>query len=508
MLRSLIAVPLEEAVTACWNAVEPASKKAFLAALVVSVLAFGFQMTNLTLHHDDVLQIFNQTTGVGHGTGRFGLGWLHYFTQNHYFMPFLQMLEGIVMMSAYGVLVARFWGARKAADIALMAAIMCVFPYMAQVYQYNTAMATYSAAHLLVVLAVMLSVRARVVSVAVAALLYMASLSIYQSVAANAATLFVLWLLSRHLFGGNRNKLVSRGTAMATIAAAVAAITGGALYLGAVSMMHIDFDAYQSAGDAFKLHDAMNVPYAVPAMVEGTRNFFFWPEHYYPEYLKKIHLALLGAATLLCVWVPERLTAKVTAVALLVVASLSPRVLQLLHPEGNYHNLTLTAYALVIAGAVMIVNRAGPVIVRNASMVLTGLLVAGYVIQCNWISTVNHLNTVAHFTMTSEVLARVRSIPDARWDGKKIVVVGRYDMPSDYPFRPATGVATQFMDAPHMEAMARLLRDEATFVAADATMPKVLEYALAHRPWPDPGSVGIVDGMGVVVFSNRPPAIH
>jgi hypothetical protein len=144
--------------------------------------------------------------------------------------------------------------------------------------------------------------------------------------------------------------------------------------------------------------------------------------------------------------------------------------------------------------------------VRNLSIVFSMLLIAGYVLQCNWISTVNYLNTTAHFATLTQVLARVRSIPDARWDGKKIVVVGRYDPPSDYPFKLAAGVATKFMDAQHMENLARLMRDEATFVAADETMPKVLEYAATHSPWPDPGSVGVVDGMGVVVFS-KPGAV-
>jgi len=53
-----------------------------------------------------------------------------------------------------------------------------------------------------------------------------------------------------------------------------------------------------------------------------------------------------------------------------------------------------------------------------------------------------------------------------------------------------------------MTYMARLMRDEATFVGADTTMPRVLEYARSHPPWPNPASVTVVDGMGVVVFSN------
>src|SRR6266567_8624547 len=179
-----------------------ASKRAFLAVLVVNVLAFGFEMTNLTLNHDDVNQLDIQDTILGHYLGRFGAGWLYYYTQNHYFMPFLQMTEGILLMGAYGVVVARFWGARSAASIALIAAILCVFPYMAHVYQYNTAMSTYPLAHLLVALALVFSTRATFVGVAIAATLCVGAFSIYQAVAANAATIFVIWLLSRFLFGG------------------------------------------------------------------------------------------------------------------------------------------------------------------------------------------------------------------------------------------------------------------------------------------------------------------
>jgi hypothetical protein len=54
-----------------------------------------------------------------------------------------------------------------------------------------------------------------------------------------------------------------------------------------------------------------------------------------------------------------------------------------------------------------------------------------------------------------------------------------------------------------MDQLARLMRDEATFVEADKTMPKVLEYAATHAAWPSPGSVGVIEGMGVVVLSKN-----
>ena len=501
-MRSLFDTPLESVASGWWRRIDDASRKAFFAAVIVNLLAFGFEMTNLTLNHDDVWQMFIQDSILGHYLGRFGVGWLHVYTQNHYIMPFLQMIEGILLMSAYGVIVARFWGLRNATDMALAAAIMCVFPYMAQTYSYNTSMATYSLAHLLVALAVLYSTRATVRHTALAAVLYVAAYSIYQAVAANAATIFVIWLLGRLLFGTADRAFASRETLNAIVSALVAAVAGGALYLAAVSTMHLDFDSSQAAGTAFRLGGATHLTQALPEIWQGTRSFFLWPERYFPDYLKDAQLAFLAVAGIFCVWLPARPWAKVAAVALLVLASFTPRALQLLHPDGHYHSLTLTGYAVLVAGAVMVVLRAGSTLVRNVSIVVALFLVAGYVVQCNWISTVNYLNTLAHFETLTQVLARVRSLPDAGWDGKKIAVVGSYDMPSDYPFKPVDAVASKFMDAKHMGDMARLMRDEATFVAADETMPDVLDFAKTHPPWPHPASVGIVGGMAVVVFSK------
>ena len=139
---------------------------------------------------------------------------------------------------------------------------------------------------------------------------------------------------------------------------------------------------------------------------------------------------------------------------------------------------------------------------RNGVALLATALVAGYLLQCNWISTVNHLNTQAHFSTLTQILARLRSLPATDWDGRTIAVVGELDMKNDYPFKRATGVASEFMRASHMDKLARLLRDDAAIVVADEKMPAVLAFAAARPPWPHPSSVGIVDGVGVVVLGK------
>jgi Glucosyl transferase GtrII len=501
-MSSLLSTPLETTLANGWRRIDPASRAAFFVALCVSVLAFGFEMTNLSLHHDDLIQIFIEDTILGHYLGRFGVGWLHYYMQGHFFMPFLQMVQGIVMMAICGVLVARFWGARRLLDIALVASILCVFPYMAQVYQYNTTMATYSLAHLLAAAAVIVSVRQGVAAVLAGAALYLAAFSIYQGVAANAVTILLVWALMRLLFPAEAQMFWSRATARSLATALVALFAGGAAYLAAVSMMTIEFDAYQSAEKAFKPGAGIDLKHSIPLILNGTRASLLWPETYFPGVLKKAQLLLLMAAGLACLFKPRTWWARGAALLLLLAACLAPRSLQVLHAEGHFHELTLTGYALLVAASVLVVLRSAPMLVRNGAALLASALVAAYLLQCNWISTVNHLNTQAHFSTLTQILARVRSLPATDWDGKTIAVVGELDMKEGYPFKRATGVASEFMRARHMDKLARLMRDDAAIVAADEKMPGVLAFAAGRAPWPHPASVGVVDGVGVVVLGK------
>lgn len=500
----LTRLPVEQRLVAWWKSIDGSSRAAFLLLLCVNVLAFGFEMTNLTLHHDDLNHILIEDTILGYYLGRFGHGWLHYYTQNHHVMPFLQMVQGIAMMSAYGIVVARFWGARQTTDLVVVGAIVCVFPYMAHVYQYNTAMVAYPAAHLLAALAVVLATRGTLAGVTSAAVLFVAAFSIYQGVASVAATMFVVWLVTRSVFGGVDESVLARGTARSTLAVLIAVGVGGAIYLAIVSTMNIPPDTIHSSDDAFHLRGVLTPWAAIPDVLLGSRAFFRWPEPYFPAYLKNLQLAFLVAALAFCLWLPRGIVAKLLAAALLLVACFTPRALQLLHPKGHYHTLTLTGYALVVAASAMIAIRSGRMLSRNVAVLAAALLVAGYVVQCNWISTVGYLNTLAHYATFSQMMAQLRSQPDAQWDGRTIAVTGRYEMTRKYPMVPATGVATSFLDAAHMSMLGRLVRDPATFVSADASTPGVREFVAGRPAWPHPSSVGVVDGVAVIVLAKTP----
>ncbi len=499
--------PIESVLADGWRRFDPALKAGFIVAICVSLLAFGFEMTNLTLHHDDLVHLMVQKPLVGYYLGRFAHSWLFFYGLGGQFAPFLHMTVGMLLMATYGVVVAHFWGARRALDIALVAAIVCVFPYMASVYQYNSVMIAYPLAHLLVALGVGLSGRGRLVPFMFAALFYFLAFSIYQAVLANAVTVFLVWLLTRAVHSGHPEASSMGWTARASGAALIAVTTGGILHVLAVSSFDIPFDAAQGADQAFslrsRLEHGLQLSYAASEVLRGSRAFFVWPEAYLPQPIKALQGLLLLGAAVGCLVLPRSMRGRLAALALLGLVMVSPRVMQFLHPKGTFHSLTVTAYALVMAAAALMTMRLGSGLIRNASAIVVALLLTGYVLQCNWISTVNHLNTQAHYTTMTQILARLRALPNQDWDGKTIAVVGDYNMPSDFPFRPATGVASEFMTPTHMTLLARLMRDEASFVKADQSMPKVLEFAATRQPWPSPQSVGIIDGVGVVVLSKQ-----
>lgn len=500
-MTSLLNTPLDESFGRLWSRIPAAYKKAFIALAVMHLLAFGFEMTNLTLHHDDLVQIFIQDTVLGHYLGRFGTGWLHYYMQGAYFMPFWQMTQAIVLMSLYALVIAHLWGLRRILDIVLVGGVMVVFPYMAHVYQYNTTMATYTVAHLLSALSILLAVQARTLPVVLAAVCLFFAFSIYQSVANNAAAIFLVWLLLRwqdpNISVADKLRLWRPGAATL-----IAALVGGLSYVTVVKTMDIPFGDYQGAGEAFELGKGLDLLQALRALIEGSRAFYLWPEHYFPQHLKLAQLALLSGALGVCLVSPRRPLDKVVSVLVLLLLVISPRLLQMLHPHGHFHQLTLTAYAVVVAGGLAILLRYVPPWLGNGARGLSLFLILGYLIQCNWISTVNLLNTQAHFHTLGQILARVRALPDDSWDGRTIVVAGELDMARSHPYRPAVGIATRFMDADHMALMARLMRDPVRFVPADSTTPNALAYARAHKSWPAAESVAAIDGQAVVVLSS------
>lgn len=504
-MKRLLTEPIDRIVVERWECIPVQFRKAFQFCILVSVLAFGFEMSNLILHHDDVLQIFVQHDRLQQYVGRFGFGWLHYYVQGARFMPFVQMAQGIVLMAIYGMIVCNILGLQRTLEIALAGAILCVYPYVAQIYQYNSSMALYPLAHALSALAMLIAIRPSLLRVLLASLLLLAAFSIYQSVIANALTILVVWIVLQLAFPAAGDASSRRSVILPVVATLAAIGIGGILYYLAVKALGLPLSTYQGADKAFGLQTGVDRILTLKAVLDGTRASLVWPENYFPATLKDLQLSLLFVGVLLAVWLPKGIVNKLLATGMIVMAFFAPRVLQVIHPSGHYHNLTLTAYASLAAGALALIYRFRKTALSNIATCIAVLLLVGFIAQANWISSVNYLNMVAHFSTTSQILSRLGSLPNSGWDGRRILLVGNYSMPNYYPFKRATGVATDFIDPNHFSAMAKLLRTEVEVIHEVDGSAQALAFAATRRPWPDSESIGVVDGVGIVVLAKPPP---
>ena len=503
-LRDVVRRPLEDTLKAVWDAFPLEYRRAAAIIVVVNLAAFGFQMANLSFHHDDVAQFFRNDGKLGHQLGRYGYSWLHHYVQGSYYLPFLQLFEAILLTTAYGLVVAHAFGLRRTAEVAVLGSIVSVFPYMAQLYQYDTAAFPFAFAHLLAGLAAMLSLRGGRVGVVAAVLLYASAFAIYQSVLGNALAILAFATIFKLIFADDARS-AHAGHALASFAGGLIAVAcGGVLYVILVKLSGVPIDSYQGANKAFSLSDGVDIPLSLSVILKASRGAFVWPENYFPLWAKQLQLILIAMAGLYCLISTAGAGRKFAVLVLLLLGLLAPRALQFVHPQGAFHNLTLTAYAVVIAGAFAIVARCAGAIVRNAALVTAVLIVYAYLVQANWMATVNQLNWAAHQLTMSQILGRIDSLPRDAWDGKTVAVYGKLELVDTYPYRKQTGIAVSFIDEEHFQRFSRLLRQEVQVVTSKEMSADLRRTVEGLPTWPAAGSVQLVGNMAVVVLSRTP----
>jgi hypothetical protein len=494
--------PIEQLMASLWMRIPQEYRRATPWIILIGILGYGFEMTNLSLHHDDVVQFFH-TDRIGHALGRFGYSWIHYYIQQGFYAPFFQVFLGILALTIYGLCVAATWKISRTIDVVLIASMLAVFPYMAQHYSYNTSLLPFSIAHALSAFAILLCVNFTISRFLLAVVLLGFSFSIYQSVIGNAIALACFAAVATLTSANNQTLSITAGLSRTLAIPLLGIIFGGLLYLGLVAMLGLPSDPYQHADKAFTLSDGLNLGTSIQLIVQGTRSFLFWPENYFPADLKAIQLGLIAAAALVWVFQPVSVGKKVAAAVCAAGGILAPRALQFLHPEGTFHNLTLTAYGIVVAGTVMVALRSRSIFWRNLICAAAAVLIFKYVMLSNWISTVNYLNFSAHQSVLTQILTRITDFPPATITRPEVAVIGKLKMPDAYPFLPQTGIATDYIDLAHLGKFSAVMGQPIKFVGEDQLPEQVREIAKNAPEWPAPGSTFSANGMAIVVLSHK-----
>ena len=137
-----------------WNSIDATYKNAFWLVMVFSLLAWGAELVNHTDNVDDYIQSMIHSPMVWTQLGRWGADILYFYGLGGWYMPTLHLLIGLIVnTSTILIAIYYFSHGRKTSlsNIVLPAGLYVTFPYLTDVFGFNTAQVLIPLSNLLVI---------------------------------------------------------------------------------------------------------------------------------------------------------------------------------------------------------------------------------------------------------------------------------------------------------------------------------------------------------------------
>ena len=342
-----IGISMEVALTRCHSVLmgkefqgsASTAANALVWAFVVSVAAFGFELTNSTLGVDDYLWMqrdYNWNSGTV-ARGMWGYHLLHAVTPEGWVTPFITLLIGIALQVSTAVLAG--WFIRLPHDrfacLFFFYAIWGTFPYFVAQMAFSYLQIGYAASSFLAVLGILIATggRTSVKRIALGGFLIAVAISIYQGCIGLLGPVVLLRLGSELL--QSEGGIYSCRKRMYSVLgkSAVSSLIGIALFTGVHKIVLVAFSIepkstrYSVSFDPFFWERWSTISTNMQLVAGG-----FW-EVIPPAAL--VFLALSGCVGLGCLWSKSRnIVLPVQVLCLAGLAFVSIFAVSFVHPEG------------------------------------------------------------------------------------------------------------------------------------------------------------------------------
>ncbi len=341
MTRQADAASLRAAAAALWRA----ERLPFLSALLTGLAAHGYAFGNKLLNHDEIESLFGKGATVT--SGRWGLELVKLLFPD-YSMPWIYGLMSLVLLAAASCLMLRALRIRGTALRLLLPALVLSFPSLTGNFCFMFTAAPYAWSFFLTVLAAWVYLRGGWKNAALAALLLVLALGIYQAYISVAASLFVL-LMIRDTLDGERSvgEIVRFGVkALALLLVSVALYYGVTLLVLRVTGAAFNSYVTENVNGAVSLPRRVRMAYDAFGYVFSFRNFSLITS----EFLRYVHIALCAAALLCLLRLMLRGRSALHAALLAVLLCLLPLsvcCMFLIMSQESIHTLVLYSFVSV-----------------------------------------------------------------------------------------------------------------------------------------------------------------
>jgi hypothetical protein len=507
---SVFNTQIDRLVIAKWQEIDPNYKRIFFIFFMLNIFSYGFEMTNLILNYDDVVHFFEtEHPARGVAVGRWLWGVVHYFFLNQYFLPLVSLPISISCMFFYGYFICRIWQLTDVVSIFFIIVILSLFPYMADIYTFNSCALPYALSHGLAAAGIYVALKDRWFHIILGAFLISLSIAGYQTVISSIAVIVVFFgIISLNIEIGPNN---FKETLRNVLKIILAVLIGFILYFASVKIslyitgMHLA--AHGGADSMFSLK-SKSLFAGFSKAFSGTTDFLFSSEAYFPLYIKAIYTMFMSLSIIFLLKnIKNSRLKSLFSILLLTSAIFLARFLQIVNPDAHYPARTLTSYAVLYAGCFMICTKFDSIFLRNLVLIGASIMCLGFIYQNNQKFVTGLQNTRAEQAFISRIIARAEQLPGySKLKHKVFASIGRLPrgaLYNGYPFSGPPGI--NLFSATGRSTIIPALR----LMRIDAIPPTIKqmriaeEYARTHRAWPHPDSVAIVDDVVVIVLSNN-----
>lgn len=410
----------------------------FFAALIVGFLTYGYAFANKLINHDEAYHLF--TKGATIESGRWSLALLSYIFPD-VSMPWIYGILTIVLMALSACVIIKTFEIRRPVFQVLIAGLIIAFPSLIGTFGYMYTTTSYGVAFLMASLAMMLVSRNTLKSFLIALGLMVFSLGIYQSYVAVAASLLVLLLIQRSLYGQDIKKTILQGVRYILLLGISLAAYYGLMIL-VQKITNIPMGEYASKQNNFKISEIFfriktAYFYFVAFFTQGFSGLI-------PTvFSRAIHFVLLAMAGVIGLFwaVKTKNILKIGfLLALAIIFPLAVNCMYLFTSFVSVHTLVLYSFISLYVLIVVMIEYSldacdGKVqwqkIIANTAVVCLAIVVVVNTYIGNMSFLRMHLAYENTYSFYTSVWTEIRTRSDFD-ENTKLAVVGEYNAPSFY----------------------------------------------------------------------------
>lgn len=413
------------------------------ASLIVGFLAYMFAFTNKLVNHDDVFTLFFK--GGTWSLGRWGLGLLDTIFPN-YSMPWIYGVITLVLMTASISVIIHTFQIRSKLLQVLLAGSIIAFPSLTGTFTYMFTVSSYAVSFLLAVLAVWLLNRQPKTYFLPALVCMIASLSVYQSYVAVAASLLVLLVIRQLLYGDDIAAILRNGVLYVFFL-----ILSLGLYYAATMVINrvfgVGFNGYADGNLSFSL---TSIPTDI---VDAYITFFQYLTDGFrglipTEFSRWVHyLCFAAMCLLLVVWALDQKEQKLPRIllllAMLAILPLAINCMHLFTTADAVHSLVLYGFVAIYVLTMILADACLPLMVSGkvqelsrrvalnvlafgmGAIIIVNIYIANEAFLCLYL---RYENACSFYT---SLIADLKMMPEFD-ENTKLAVIGTYDEPDYY----------------------------------------------------------------------------